>query len=36
VHPGAPVTAQLVAMDADLKPAADVKLAAAAATSKEK
>jgi multidrug efflux system membrane fusion protein len=29
VHPGAPVTAQLVAMDADLKPAADVKLAAA-------
>jgi multidrug efflux system membrane fusion protein len=29
VHPGAPVTAQLVAMDADLKPAADLKLAAA-------
>jgi multidrug efflux system membrane fusion protein len=29
VHAGAPVTAQLVAMDADLKPAADIKLAAA-------
>jgi multidrug efflux system membrane fusion protein len=29
VHPGAPVSAQLVAMDADLKPVADVKLAAA-------
>ncbi len=29
VHAGAPVTAQLVAMDADLKPAADLKLAAA-------
>jgi multidrug efflux system membrane fusion protein len=32
VHPGAPVTAQLVAMDADIKPPADVKLAAAAGT----
>lgn len=31
VQPGAPVTAQIVAMDADAKPAADVKLAAAAA-----
>lgn len=30
VQPGAPVTAQVVAMDADTKPAADVKLAAAA------
>ena len=29
VHPGAPVTAQLVAMDADVKPAADAKLAVA-------
>jgi multidrug efflux system membrane fusion protein len=29
VHPGAPVTAQLVAMDADGKPAAELKLAAA-------
>ena len=29
VHAGAPVTAQLVAMDADLKPSADLKLAAA-------
>jgi multidrug efflux system membrane fusion protein len=29
VHAGAPVTAQLVAMDADLKPIADLKLAAA-------
>ena len=29
VRPGAPVTAQLVAMDADLKPSGDIKLAAA-------
>jgi multidrug efflux system membrane fusion protein len=36
VHPGAPVTAQLVAMDADAKPAADMKLAAATVNSKEK
>jgi multidrug efflux system membrane fusion protein len=36
VHPGAPVTAQLVAMDADSKPAADMKLAAATVNSKEK
>ncbi|MDP3670268.1 MAG: efflux RND transporter periplasmic adaptor subunit [Telluria sp.] len=36
VQPGAPVTAQLVAMDADAKPASDVKLAAAAVNSKEK
>ncbi|MEO7494282.1 MAG: efflux RND transporter periplasmic adaptor subunit [Massilia sp.] len=31
VHPGAPVTAELVAMDADGKPAADLKVAALAA-----
>lgn len=36
VQPGAPVTAQLVAMDADAKPASDVKLAAAAVNTKEK
>jgi multidrug efflux system membrane fusion protein len=36
VHPGAPVTAQLVAMDADAKSSAATKLAAAAVTSKEK
>ena len=39
VHPGAPVTAQLVAMDADIKPAGDIKLAAvtvAAVNSKDK
>ena len=36
VHPGAPVTAQLVAMDADAKPAADTKLAAATVNSKDK
>lgn len=36
VQPGAPVSAQLVAMDADAKPASDVKLAAAAVNTKEK
>jgi multidrug efflux system membrane fusion protein len=36
VHPGAPVTAQLVAMDADTKPAGELKLAAASVNSKDK
>ncbi|MET0963650.1 MAG: efflux RND transporter periplasmic adaptor subunit [Noviherbaspirillum sp.] len=36
VQPGAQVTAQLVAMDADARPAAGVKLAAAAADTREK
>jgi multidrug efflux system membrane fusion protein len=36
VHPGAPITAQLVAMDGDAKPAGDVKVAAAALNTKEK
>ncbi|MDB5755090.1 MAG: efflux transporter periplasmic adaptor subunit [Massilia sp.] len=36
VRPGAPVTAQLVAMDADTKPAGELKLAAASVNTKEK
>jgi len=36
VQPGAPVTAQMVAMDADAKAASDLKLAAAAVNTKEK
>jgi multidrug efflux system membrane fusion protein len=36
VHPGAPVTAQLVQMDADTKPAGELKLAAAPVKNKEK
>jgi multidrug efflux system membrane fusion protein len=36
VRPGAPVTAELVAMDAGAKPAADLKVAAVAAHSKDK